>query len=927
MADSTTYEAIQAAETFLTARVHFAEAVGYPFVLALYAAMTHCYNDCGFVVPYLGIRANTESAGKTRLMQLVGSLCHNPSPLLTNPSGASLLRRIDRDQPTLLVDESEELQNTKSDTYEIFNSGYKPGGIVPRAQGAGEVEYKIYGPKIFGMIGDPDRTLRSRSIMVYMEKGDIQIDDKEQVFRPIGNRIGVRLATLVAKHVHNIESTYLGGLNVLQAVLPIQREREIWECLFTTCKHITPSRWDELIEAAQAISTLKTRPARRYSDLAEASVESATYQYAMRLLADSYAIAKATGERNIHTLTLVAELVKLPTWKYFSNHKGVKIGDPDGHYVLAAMLQIARGNATCPKPVKVKGQLLRGYTVAWLAGSDLDRTPEDEGGYGVTEFTTPADRPIGLDRTLQSEEASTVPTPPANSVTPLPGPDVISSQGFLTQAEADTLLAEIVAHKAELKQNYIQLYGRRAIPRLEAWYGSWDYAYSNGIILKAAPIPAYLQAIFTKLEAAGFGSYNAVLINFYRDGHDHIAPHSDADYGDDEPTIPSLTLGATRPFRLARIAGKNKLDKTTTVEYLPGHGDLLVMRGRTNKEWQRWVPRTTRPVGERYNLTFRYKAVDAPTPLFTILPPDDEADDDSVDDAPICMECGCAIKGCRYIYAPVGQAGEYAALAANPYLGCGFLCGYCYVPKTLRFRFTTQEERDAARLKYPDKKQFETWLLTAARQRFNAGATPRKDYLKHLTRDAKKYQAAGIHEQVMLSFTSDVYNPFDISLTRPTIETLIEYGLGFCVLTKSGTYSLMDLDLYRPDRDAYACTLTTMDDTFSRKWERAAALSGDRIKALKTFHDAGIFTWVSLEPVIDTEASLALVKATHKFVDLYKVGRANYLPMTETIDWENYTHRMLDMLDKYNAAHYIKHDLQCYLPTGYSNPMRVQQHH
>jgi alkylated DNA repair dioxygenase AlkB len=41
------------------------------------------------------------------------------------------------------------------------------------------------------------------------------------------------------------------------------------------------------------------------------------------------------------------------------------------------------------------------------------------------------------------------------------------------------------------------------------------------------------------------------------------------------------------------------------VEYVPQHGDLIVMKGRTNAEWQHWVPKTAKPVGERINLTFR----------------------------------------------------------------------------------------------------------------------------------------------------------------------------------------------------------------------------------------------------------------------------------------------------------------------------------
>jgi len=56
------------------------------------------------------------------------------------------------------------------------------------------------------------------------------------------------------------------------------------------------------------------------------------------------------------------------------------------------------------------------------------------------------------------------------------------------------------------------------------------------------------------------------------------------------------------------------------------------------------------------------------------------------------------------------------------------------------------------------------------------------------------------------------------------------------------------------------------------------------IAALQAFHEHGIFTWVSPEPTLDVDASLAIVDETHEFVDPYKVGRVNYLPMTRTTD-------------------------------------------
>lgn len=255
------------------------------------------------------------------------------------------------------------------------------------------------------------------------------------------------------------------------------------------------------------------------------------------------------------------------------------------------------------------------------------------------------------------------------------------------------------------------------------------------------------------------------------------------------------------------------------------------------------------------------------------------------------------LKGCSYLYAPRGQAGEYSALATNPYRGCGHGCVYCYVPNVLRM-----DRRD-----------------------FDAGATPRPGYLDQLRRDAVKYQKAGITEQVMLSFTTDPYHPGDNTLTRSTLELLQAHGLGVCTLTKGGTRALRDLDLFRPDRDAFASTLTSLDPAFSAKWERGAALPDDRLAALQAFHDAGIFTWVSLEPTLDVEASMAIIDRSHTFVDLYKIGRVNYLPMTKTTDWEEYTHRILERVNALGVAHYIKRDLQRYLPDGYRNPLRVRQ--
>lgn len=258
---------------------------------------------------------------------------------------------------------------------------------------------------------------------------------------------------------------------------------------------------------------------------------------------------------------------------------------------------------------------------------------------------------------------------------------------------------------------------------------------------------------------------------------------------------------------------------------------------------------------------------------------------------PELNEDGYSIKGCSYIYAPKGQAGEYARLAANPYRGCGNGCVYCYVPSVIKMD----------------------------RAEFDAGAEPRENFLKKLEKDAAKYQAVGSREQVMLSFTTDPYHPGDTALTRETLETLKAYGLSFCTLTKGGSRALRDLRLFRPERDAFASTLTTLDEAESLRWEKHAAVPADRIATLESFHRAGIFTWVSLEPVYNTEATVEIIRRTHTFVDLFKIGRINYSKLTQIINWRKFTEEVLAVLKETGAGYFIKKDLQPYLPTGFPN--------
>jgi alkylated DNA repair dioxygenase AlkB len=172
---------------------------------------------------------------------------------------------------------------------------------------------------------------------------------------------------------------------------------------------------------------------------------------------------------------------------------------------------------------------------------------------------------------------------------------------FFPKKEADTLFTDILAN-IQWKQESMNMYGKQVLfPRLTAWYGDNDKPYSfSGITLSPHPWTASLQEIKKRISQHTEANFNSVLLNRYRNGNDSISWHTDAEpeLGRD-PVIASVNFGATRKFQLRHIRTKEKLE----IELM--HGSLLIMQGELQHNWQHQVPKTTKPVGERVNLTFR----------------------------------------------------------------------------------------------------------------------------------------------------------------------------------------------------------------------------------------------------------------------------------------------------------------------------------
>ena len=234
------------------------------------------------------------------------------------------------------------------------------------------------------------------------------------------------------------------------------------------------------------------------------------------------------------------------------------------------------------------------------------------------------------------------------------------------------------------------------------------------------------------------------------------------------------------------------------------------------------------------------------------------------------------------IYSPGGRAAEYAALAVNHYTNCGFGCIYCYV------RNMPGQDFDK-----PPEPKSEQWFVEFCKKAKSIGGKT--------------------NARCLLSFTSDPYQPIDrdIKLTRAVLRVLKENGLLFQVLTKGGTAACRDFDLYGKN-DLFGTTLTFLDDERSKQYELHAAMPADRIEAIIVAKTKCIFTWVSLEPVISTEASLQIIEQTHSIVDHYKLGILNYYKIGNP-DWRDYGIKALDLLHKFGNSYYVKQDLAKYL--------------
>lgn len=242
------------------------------------------------------------------------------------------------------------------------------------------------------------------------------------------------------------------------------------------------------------------------------------------------------------------------------------------------------------------------------------------------------------------------------------------------------------------------------------------------------------------------------------------------------------------------------------------------------------------------------------------------------------------------IYEPKGRAREYSPLACNLYMGCTHGCKYCYAPACMH-------------------KKPEAW--------HEAAHARSEDVIKLFERDCcnlRKTRTADDTRRVLFCFLSDPYQPLEkeLHLTRRGIEIAAQYGIKVDILSKGdGKLIADDLPLMKRADTHLGITLSFINDSSRAEWEPRASTVQSRLSILKKAHDLGVFTWVSMEPVIIPQEALEVIKAAHPYVDFWKVGKLNHNKAVEsTVNWARFRDDVTALLDSVKAKYYIKDDLR-----------------
>jgi hypothetical protein len=319
-------------------------------VITLWTIHTHAWAVSAYT-PYLAVTSAEKGSGKTRLLEVLDKLVREPL-LTASISPAALARIVERDKPTMLLDELDAQLKGEKELAEalrgILNSGFQADGKYTRMIGVGQNmeprHFSVFCPKALAGIGVLPDTVSSRSIIIRLERAPI---GTRESFRPKGQGRGSKALALELERLKKRSAAWA------------TKHRQSLADSEPTCPPELTDRQQDIAEPLLAIADQFggewPTMARRALVALFASSAAEDTSIGVRLLADIKDIFDAAETDKLPSTELIDKLAEIETspWGEWQHGKPMT--------VRGLAKQLKRYPGIAPRNIRIDSGVVKGY--------------------------------------------------------------------------------------------------------------------------------------------------------------------------------------------------------------------------------------------------------------------------------------------------------------------------------------------------------------------------------------------------------------------------------------------------------------------------------------------------------------------------------------------------------------------------------------
>lgn len=187
----------------------------------------------------------------------------------------------------------------------------------------------------------------------------------------------------------------------------------------------------------------------------------------------------------------------------------------------------------------------------------------------------------------------------------------------------------------------------------------------------------------------------------------------------------------------------------------------------------------------------------------------------------------------------------------DTYKGCSFGCSYCFANNRGGGNFFS--EFQVSDIQYVKN------LFEAAIDKGDC-STIKRECLNH-------------YVPIHLGGLSDPFQPaeWNLGVSYEFLELTKKYNYPVNISTKTAHLPDKYWQVLDPKIHTFSISLMGLSDEYVRTWEANTPTPHERIEFIKLLKSKGFWVSIRIQPIIDIDEVLALIKATDSFVDYYTV--------------------------------------------------------